>query len=219
LAAIEDDGTVAIDSSGFSTSTMGSYFTEKYEPTRRHEFVKVHLAVGIKTHIVLSAKITDEHGADCPQFIPLLRGLIDAGNSPARVTADKAYLSRENLAAAEELGVDPYIPFKVNSRGLAKGSPMWNRKFHEFQLARDEFDAAYHQRSNVESAFSAIKRKLGEPLLSKHKFAQMSELLAKLVAYNVGVVIHQAQLRGIDCGPLDFIPPSRLKNSSEGATA
>jgi transposase len=206
LRDIEDAGTVAIDSSGFSTSTMGSYFTEKYAPERRHGFVKAHLAVGVKSHIVLAVRVTDEHRGDSPQFLPLLRRLSDVGHTPHRVAADKAYLSRENLTGADSLGIEPFIPFKVNSRGLARGSPMWNRKYHEFQLRRDEFDAAYHQRSNVESTFSAIKRKLGEPLLSKTTFARLNELLAKILAYNVGVVISQAQLHGLEPSPTNFIP-------------
>jgi transposase len=206
LKEIEDAGTVAIDSSGFSTSTMGSYFTEKYEPERRHRFVKAHLAVGVKTHIVLAVTVTDEHGGDCPEFIPLLRRVAELGHTPARVAADKAYLSRENLSAADSLGIDPFIPFKLNSRGLAKGSPMWNRKHHEFQIKRDEFEAAYHARSNVETAFSAIKRKLGEPLLSKTSFARLNELLAKILSYNIGIVISQAELHGLEPKPTDFIP-------------
>lgn len=128
LREIEDSGTVAIDSTGFSTSSMGSYFTEKYAPERRHHFLKAHLAIGVKSHIVLAATVTDEHGGDCPEFIPLLKRVAALGHTPSRVTADKAYLSRANLDAADELGIDPFIPFKMNSRGLSKGSPMWNRK-------------------------------------------------------------------------------------------
>jgi hypothetical protein len=118
------------------------------------------------------------------------------------------------LAVAESLGIEPYIPFKINSRGLAKGSPMWNRKFHEFELKRQEFDDIYHQRSNVESVNSALKRKLGEGLLSRTEFARMSELLAKVLAYNVGVVIYQSQLHGLDPGPLDFLPRTIAPGSS-----
>jgi hypothetical protein len=219
LKEIEDAGTVAIDSSGFSTSTMGAYFTEKYDPECRHRFVKAHLAIGVKSHIVLSVRVTDEHGGDSPEFIPLLRQLKEVGHTPDRVTADKAYLSRNNLTEAASLGIDPFIPFKVNSRSPAQGSPMRKRKFHEFQLRRDEFDAAYHQRSNVEATFSAIKRKLGEPLLSKTSFARFNELLAKILAYNVGVVITQAHLHGLEPTPIDFIPRRVSTKQTPGVAA
>lgn len=204
LKEIEDGGTVAVDSSGFCTTCMGAYCTEKHEPSRRHKWLKAHLAVGVKTHIVLSAVITDEHGADYTQFVPLLIRLSAAGHRPAWVVADKAYLGRENLEAAVALGIDPYVPFKSNSRGLSRGSPVWNRKYHQFMAKRDEFDEVYHRRSNVESTFSAIKRKLGEPLLSHNQGARINELLAKILAYNIGVVIYQSNLHGLPPGPVGF---------------
>lgn len=219
LRDIEDAGTVAIDSSGFSTSTMGSYFTEKYDPARRHNFVKAHLAIGVKTHIVLTVRLTDEHGADCPQFIPLLERVAELGHTPDRVVGDKAYLSRANLEAAGSLGIDPYVRFKSNNRGLSKGSPMWNRKFHEFELRREEFDRAYHQRSNVESVFSAIKRTLNETLLSRTTLAKFNELLAKILAYNVCVVIRQSEILGLETRPTSFIPKIPGPDTTEGVAS
>jgi transposase len=211
LRDIENGGTVAIDSSGFCTTCRGAYCTEMHEPTRRHRWVKAHVAIGVKTHIVLSVVITDEHGADYTQFGPLLQRVAAAGHSPAIVVADKAYLGRENFDIADALGIDPYIPFKSNSRGLAMGSPLWNKKYHEFMSKRDEFDERYHQRSNVEAAFSAIKRKLGEPLLSRTQLSRMSELLTKILAYNVGVVIQQSHLHGLELGHFGFHHPREGK--------
>jgi hypothetical protein len=56
------------------------------------------------------------------------------------------------LELVESLGATAFIPFKCNS--LPTGTPLWERMFHYFQFRRDEFLAHYHQRSNVESAFS-----------------------------------------------------------------
>jgi transposase len=208
LKDIEDQGTVAIDSSGFCTTCMGAYCTEVHEPNRRHKWLKAHLAIGVKTHIVLSATVNDEHGADYTQFIPLLRRLSEVGHRPAFVVADKAYLGRGNFDEAATLGIEPFIPFKTNSRGLSKGAPMWTRKYHEFMARRDDFDAIYHRRSNVESAFSAIKRKLGEPLLSHNQGARINELLAKVLAYNVGIVIQQSVTHGLPPGPMGMTASS-----------
>jgi hypothetical protein len=93
---------------------------------------------------------------------------------------------------------------------------MWNRKFHEFMARRDEFDQIYHRRSNVESTFSAIKRKLGESLLSHNQGARINELLAKILAHNVGVVIRESLVHGLAPGPIGFpaIPPRTSKNES-----
>ena len=69
--------------------------------------------------------------------------------------------------------------------------------YHYFQLNREEFMEHYHKRSNTESTNAAIKRKFGETLKSKNQTAQVNELLAKIVAYNLTVVIHEMYENGI----------------------
>lgn len=115
------------------------------------------------------------------------------------------------------LKMDPYIPFKSNSRGLAHGSPIWNRKYHEFMSRREDFDAIYHRRSNSESTNSAIKRVLGEALLSKNQLSRMSELLAKILAYNIAVVIKQSHLHGFEPSAPAPLTPSRPHGGTPGA--
>lgn len=56
----------------------------------------------------------------------------------------------------------------------------------------------YHKRSNVESTNAAIKRKFGKTLKSKNQIAQVNELLAKIIAYNLTVVIHEMYENGIE---------------------
>ena len=74
------------------------------------------------------------------------------------------------------------------------------KAFHLFQANRAEFDARYHKRSNVESTIAAIKRKPGETLKSKNRVAQENELLCKILAYNLTVLIHEMYENGIDLG-------------------
>jgi len=69
--------------------------------------------------------------------------------------------------------------------------------YHYFQLNKDEFMEHYHKRSNVESTNAAIKRKFGETLKSKNQVAQVNELLAKIIAYNLTVVSHEMYENGI----------------------
>jgi transposase len=198
LAELEDGGTVAIDSTGFCTTCMGAYCTEKHDPTRRHRWVKAHLIIGTRTHAVLAVAVTDERGADSPQLIPLLRNVVEAGFKPSALVADKAYQSRAAYAELARLNMDGYIPFRLGSTGQMKGTPMYRRKWLEFTLKREEFDAKYHRRSNVESVNSAIKRTCGEFLFSKNPEAQFNETLAKILAYNVRVLIHEIYENGID---------------------
>ncbi len=56
----------------------------------------------------------------------------------------------------------------------------------------------YHKRSNVESTFSAVKAKFGESVMSKNRTAQINEILCKVIAYNITVLIHEMiELDGI----------------------
>jgi len=49
----------------------------------------------------------------------------------------------------------------------------------------------------VEAAFSALKRKFGENIRSKNPVAQVNEVLCKLIAYNLTVIVHEMFENGI----------------------
>ncbi|MFH1257112.1 MAG: transposase [Candidatus Diapherotrites archaeon] len=69
--------------------------------------------------------------------------------------------------------------------------------FHYFCLNQEEFLKHYHLRSNVETTFAMIKSKLGETLKSKNLTAQKNELLCKLIAHNIIVLIQEIHELGI----------------------
>ncbi len=103
------------------------------------------------------------------------------------MSADKAYLSVENVEAIFDAGGVPFIAPKVNTTGAAGG--LFERMFHYYQYRREEFLSHYHRRSLVESVFSAVKRKFGDSVRSKTPAAMTNEVLAKLVCHNLGCVI------------------------------
>jgi hypothetical protein len=45
--------------------------------------------------------------------------------------------------------------------------------------------------------FSALKRKFGENIRSKNRVAQVNEVLCKLIAYNLTVVVHEMFESGV----------------------
>lgn len=47
----------------------------------------------------------------------------------------------------------------------------------------------YHQRSNAESTFSMLKRKFQNKLMLKNEVGQTNEALAKVLCYNICVLI------------------------------
>ncbi len=156
---------------------------------QQHKWIKCHAITGNTTNIIADAIITDEYGADCPQFIPLIEQTASMGFNMQEVSADKAYSSRDNLDCVDSIGAVPYIPFKQGSTAKAKGSVMWKKMFHYFQLNQEDFLMHYHNRPNVEATFMAVKFKLGDCLKSKNFVSQTNEVLCKLIAYNITVLI------------------------------
>ncbi len=199
LASIET--TFAVDSSGFRTTSFGDYCREKYGAPSHNVWKKLHIIIGTQTHIIPRVVVTDGHSADSPQFPGLVNGVVDAGFVLKEVYADKGYLSGENFNVVGEAGGTPYIMFKENSRGRAKHrrnhSPWWKQMWHRFQSEPSLFLDHYHKRENVEATFAAMKKKLGETLSSKDPTAQANELLCKVLAYNITVLIHESFERGI----------------------
>ncbi len=113
----------------------------------------------------------------------------------AEVSADKCYLSHDNLADIEGFGAVPYIPFKINSQG--GGSAAWRRMWGLFMYEQPKFLAHYHKRSNVESTFSMMKRKFGGSVRSKNFVAQQNEVLCKALCHNLSVLVNATHEIGI----------------------
>jgi len=195
VAGIEAD--FAVDSTGFRTTTFNAYEGAKYGRKKEHQWVKAHLCAGVKTNVVAAVAITDAYSNDSPQFGPLIRKTAQ-GFTINEISADRAYSSRLNLQTVANEGGKAYIPFKKNATDKCRGSFLWNKMYHYFQLNRDEFMEHYHKRSNIEATNAAIKRKFGETLKSKNPVAQVNELLAKIIAYNLTVVIHEMYENGIN---------------------
>jgi transposase len=117
----------------------------------------------------------------------------------SEVSADKAYLSNENLELVESFNAIPYIPFKSNSRADgADAGAAWKRLWHLFNAQRDDFASHYHRRSNVETTFSALKRKFGTAVRAKNTTAQANEVLAKILCHNLACLVHEIHELGID---------------------
>jgi len=114
----------------------------------------------------------------------------------AEVPADKGYASRAIMDAITAVGAVPYLAFSSHHRGDGGGT--WERICRYFQFRRDEFLQHYHKRSNVESAFSMMKRKFGDSLRSKTNVAMVNEALCKILCHNLVVLIHEMLELGID---------------------
>ena len=182
----------AADSSGFSTSVYDSWFDQKWgKPRRRAKFVKAHIMCGVRSNVVTAVEVTPGESADAKQ-LPAFVNTTAKNFVISEVSADKAYLSKQNLRSVEAVGGVAFIPFKVNStghQGHHKRDSLWEQMYHYFHLQREEFLAHYHKRSNVEATFSMIKAKFGGYVRSKTATAQVNEVLAKILCHNIVVLI------------------------------
>jgi transposase len=190
LQTIESD--FAVDSSGFSTSKFVQWVQAKHHNPKlmeQRDWVKIHLMCGVKTNVVTAIEITDRYAGDSPQF----KGLVETTGrnfAMSEVSADKAYLSADNLQTVLDHHAMPYIPFKSNSApAKTSKNATWRRMYHYFCYNQNWFMKEYHKRSNVETTFSMIKVKFGDSLRSKTKTAQINEALCKVLAHNLCCLI------------------------------
>lgn len=183
LKTVEVD--FAVDSSGFSTCNYVRWYDVKYGNTEDwHDWIKLHLMTGVKTNIVTSCEVSRRYANDSPYFKPLVTKTAASGFKLREVSADKEYLSANNIRLTLLKGAAPYIPFKVNSVP-GQNTTVWNRMLHFYRYHEAEFNAHYHKRSNVESTFWMIKAKFGERLRSKTDTAQANEALLKVLCPDV----------------------------------
>lgn len=200
LKSVERD--FAVDSSGFSTGQFIRWMDVKYgKEEDRRMWLKVHLMCGVKTNIVTSVEISDGYANDHGYFKPLVDKAAECGFKLGEVSADKAYLSGENLLTTLRHKAIPYIPFKINSKAQSNYGPkstLWTRMLEFYNDNREEFLSHYHKRSNVETTFHMIKSKFGQRLRSKTLTAQINEALCKVLCHNLCVVIQSVHELGIE---------------------
>ena len=195
MKTVEKD--FAIDATGFGTGNFQRWYSFKHgKEISSRKWVKCHFITGVKTNIVSSVKISTEFDNDSPE----LKELVDktAENFDMNeLSADKAYLSQENLEHVEGKGATLYVPFKKNSRSSRNGM-LWKKMYHYFQLNQEDFLEHYHKRSNVESTVHMLKSKFGNFVRSKDWVAQVNEVLCKIICHNIVCVIHEMHELGVE---------------------
>ena len=198
LRQIEDK--FAVDASGFGIAKYEKWVKARLNNGIHKVYKKLHVSCGVYTNIITDAEVTDGTKNDSPFFQPLVNSTAKRFNIK-EVSADKGYLSRDNLQVVSSVGGIAFIPFKKNVTGKARGSMLWSRMFEHFSKHKEDFMKHYHLRSNVETVFSMIKMKFGGNLKTKKDQSQKNEVLLKCLCHNICVLISETFTLGID---LDF---------------
>lgn len=208
LKSVEEDFT--IDSTGFSSSRFARWFDYKYgKETERRTWIKLQVMSGVKTNIITSVELTTTPEHDSKFLQPLLTQTAQHFQI-AELSGDKAYCSRDNFNAVNEVGAIPYIPFMKSYTARAGGSSVWRKMWHYFMYNHEEFLQHYHKRSKAETVFHMIKSKFGDAIRSRTETAQINEVLLKVLCHNLCCIIQEMHELGIE--PNFFDEGSKPKN-------
>jgi|tagenome__1003787_1003787.scaffolds.fasta_scaffold20468470_1 hypothetical protein len=184
----EDDYLIiAIDSTGIKVTNRGQWIRDKWGI--RKGYLKIHVAVNVKTKKILSIKVTDEHVHDSKALPELVDEIIDSDSITAigKLFADGAYEGNEIFRYLSDNGILPCIKVRKNARIRWK---KWNflrnlsvlAQRNDLQKWKDS--VSYGQRWIVETVFSCIKRMFGEYVYSVRLKNMIQEMMLKASLYN-----------------------------------
>lgn len=155
----------------------------------------MHIACGVKTNVVSAVAIYGRDANDCPILPELLKSTAERFKV-LEMSADKGYLSAENVEAIFAAGATPYIALKSNTTGGVGG--LFAKMVETYNANKYLYMDHYHKRSNVESTFSMIKRKFGDSVRARTDTAMTNEVLCKILCHNLCVVHHSHVELGIE---------------------
>src|SRR6476620_7360190 len=89
--------------------------------TKKKGYLKIHIAVNVKTKKILSMKVTDEHVHDSSKALPeLVDGILKFDKTIGKLFADGAYDSNNIFKYMVDNGIFPCIKVRMNSRARWK---------------------------------------------------------------------------------------------------
>ena len=179
---------------------------KKKERTKKM-FAKTILAAGTTFKIISSFAIAKSpFGNESPYLKPLLNQIAELYTQVAVLSADAAFLSRENCNAINEINAIPRIFPKDSISLRAKGSSAWRKMLMEFVSDTQRWLEFYHHRSIMETINSTIKRTQPYPIRKRLVVRKATEILARICVYNMRQLVYLKYTKGIE---LRFKPISQ----------
>ena len=174
---------IAIDSTGLKVFGEGEWKVKKHGAEKRRTWRKLHLAVDVDTHDVISAEVSLVNVGDSEALPTLLNPLRRKVHS---VSADGAYDTKKCHEVLKNKGCKPLIPPRKNAGYWEEGHPR-NEAVDVLKndsLAQWKTDSGYHYRSISETAMSRYKGLTSGTLSLRCYNAQVGEALANVKAMN-----------------------------------
>ena len=174
--------TVAVDATGLAPGSISTFFinrrTDRGEGLPWRHWCKWTIVVDVLRRCVLAQAARQGPYNDCATLRPLVSAaheVTPVGLVPADAEFDS---ERNHLHVREVIGADSIIPAK-------RGKADWKIKGVRAQTRRRFPRRRYSQRAQVESVFSAVKRKLSTRAPGRSTETQRTQAMLLGLAYNI----------------------------------
>ena len=181
---------IAIDSTGIKVTNRGQWMRDKWNARNKKGYLKIHVAVNVKTKKILSIKVTDEHVHDSKALPELVDNIIKSDSMTTaigKLFGDGAYDGNDIFRCLADNGILPCIKVRKNAKvRWKKGNIIRNLSVmaQRNDLQRWKDSVSYGQRWIVETVFSCIKRTFGEYVYSVRLKNMIQEMMLKASLYN-----------------------------------
>ncbi len=112
---------ISIDSTGIKITNRGQWLRDKWNIRKKKGYIKIHIAVDVKTKEILALEVTDEKVHDGKIMCDLMDHILKQNNTAAiavnikTVLADGAYDSNKNFKYLQKKKIQPAIKVRNNS--------------------------------------------------------------------------------------------------------
>jgi hypothetical protein len=183
LANSEDGQIIAIDASGIKLYSSGEWIREKHK--KKKPFLKLHIAVNIKSKQAVAIEITEDSIGDNPLALKLVDKAGEQGRV-AKALLDGAYDAYDTWNGLSARCIKPLIRLRKNARINYKESKVRSQAVKCYIGNEKGWVKAtgFGQRWQAESWFSSYKRRFGEHCSSVKPENVLREILFKVMLCN-----------------------------------
>ncbi len=152
---------------------------------KKKGYLKIHLAVNIKTKEILSFEVTDEKVHDSKVMGKLISNIEAKSIKIGRVFADGAYDTNANFMYLSSRQIQPMVRVRRNAIICKRNCSSRNKSVLLQRQRNWKKKMGYGKRWIAETVFSTFKRMFGE-YVSAIQFENMvKEMMVKVSLYNL----------------------------------
>lgn len=201
----------AVDSTGLESSSASPYFirrrnriTGPWKTVVYHRYPKLGLVCDTSCHFILACRVGRGPRPDVDEFRPLVADALQPMRL-SRMVADAGYDSEPNhRVARQQWNVRTIIPPK-HGRPTTKPASGHYRRLMQVRFDWD----AYHNRAQVETVMSMIKRRQGSHVHGRTYHSQCRDLRLMALTHNLLILIFIELFYRAQARPFTFryLPP------------